>query len=215
MKPRILIARSESNSAERYVAAAYGAGCIADSIYAPSVYDGYDGLILAGGDDIDPAFYGEAVNGSKGIDRLRDHAELKLCDKFIERGKPILGVCRGHQLLNVYFGGTLIQHIDGHVSGENTVYHEVESYGESVMYKLFGKKITVNSIHHQAVGILGNGLSITQRSDDGTVEAFEHSELPIVGVQWHPERLCLAGKREDAVDSLPLFEYFASLLKQK
>ena len=213
MKPRILIARSESNGADAYVRSMYGVGCIADSIYAPPVSDRYDGLILAGGGDLDPALYGEKINGSKEIDKKRDVAELALCEKFVKQGKPILGICRGHQLLNVYFGGTLIQHIDSHVSNDSAVYHEVEAAEGSIMYKLFGKSVTVNSIHHQAVGLPGEGFSITQRSPDGIIEAIEHDSLPVLAVQWHPERLCLDGKRENAVDSLPIFEYFASLLK--
>ena len=213
MKPRILISRSESNSAENYVAAFYGVGCIADSIYAPSISTGYDALVLAGGDDIDPTLYGEENQGSQGIDRVRDDADLLLCESFIKQGKPILGICRGHQVLNVYFGGTLYQHIEGHrVDGEDMLHDTVTEEG-SLMSRLFGKNPIVNSIHHQSVDLLGEGLLVTQRSNDGTVEAFEHKILPIIGVQWHPERLCLSNKRDGAADSIKLFEYFASQLK--
>ena len=124
MKPRILISRSESSAAEFYVAALYGVDCIADSIYAPTSAEGYDGLLLAGGGDVDPAFYGEENTASNGIDRVRDEAELQLCERFADQGKPILGICRGHQLLNVYFGGSLYQHIDGHTWICQTRYHE-------------------------------------------------------------------------------------------
>ena len=216
MKPRILISRSESSAAECYVAAMYEVGVIADSVYAPSSSEGYDGLILAGGGDVDPALYGEAVNGSDGIDRFRDDAEWRLCDRFIREGKPIMGICRGHQFLNVYFGGTLIQHLPSfeiHRKDGDARIHSTRTEEGSLAYRLFGGAPTVNSIHHQAVKTLGRGLIATQFcTDDGTVEAAEHESLPIISFQWHPERICLGRKREDAVDALPIFEYFASLL---
>ena len=215
MKPRILIARSDNNGADEYVRAMFGVGCVADSIYAPSPSaEGYAGLILSGGCDLDPSLYGEGMNGAVEVDPVRDSAELMLCDSFIKQGKPVLGICRGFQLLNVYFGGSLYQHIEGHRSDGADMLHRVETVEGSLMYRLFGGEITVNSIHHQAVKTLGNGLRITQKADDGIAEAFEHQSLPVVGVQWHPERLCLKGKREDAVDSLPIFDYFASILKK-
>ena len=129
-------------------------------------------------------------------------------------GKPILGICRGHQVLNVYFGGTLTQHIEGHRASEGTCFHASETEENSIMRRLFGKTLTVNSIHHQAVNAVGDGFLVTQRSADGTVEAIEHKSMPIIGVQWHPERMCLANKQGNSVDSMPLFEYFAALINK-
>lgn len=216
MKPRILISRSENSAAELYSAALYGVGCVADSVYAPPPSsEGYDGLLLAGGGDIDPSLYGEEDRGSRSVDRARDDAEMRLCESFARGGKPILGICRGHQVLNVYFGGSLFQHIHRHSDPDGAVFHSAKTEKGSVMRALFGEAPCVNSFHHQSVKRLGNGLRVTQSSDDGTVEALEHGELPIIGVQWHPERMCLDQMRSEAVDSLPLFEYYASLLKQK
>lgn len=216
MKPRILISRSEGSAAELYVAALYGVGCIADSVYAPPPSsEGYGGLLLAGGGDIDPALYGEEIRGSRSVDRARDDAEIMLCDSFAREGKPILGICRGHQLLNVYLGGSLFQHIDRHSDPNGAVLHSVRTEKGSVMRTLFGEYPPVNSFHHQSIRRLGSGLCVTQACEDGTVEAVEHRSLPIIGVQWHPERMCLDQMHGGAVDSLPLFEYFASLLRQK
>lgn len=214
MRPRILISRSESSAAENYVAAMYDVGCISDSIYAPSFSEAYDALILAGGGDVAPSLYGEKNSGSTEIDRKRDLAELRLCDEFVKRGKPILGICRGHQLLNVYFGGTLVQHIEGHSSKNKNLLHPTEAVSNGIICRLFGDAPVVNSIHHQAVGRLGDQLRATQLCrSDRTVEAFEHSSLPVVGVQWHPERMCHSQREDGAVDALPLFEYFTSLIR--
>lgn len=214
MKPRILISRSQNNIAEFYVSAITAAGGIADTAYAPESTDGYDGLLLAGGGDIDPSYYGETVQDSMEIDAFRDEREMRLCESFIKEGKPILGICRGHQLLNVYFGGALVQHLknaDEHREENGSRIHKTRTVNGSLMFRLFGKYPVVNSIHHQAVKTLGKGLIATQFCDD-VVEAFEHESLPVIGVQWHPERICLDKKRDDAVDALPLFEYFISML---
>ena len=91
--------------------------------------------------------------------------------------------------------------------------HEVESVSGSLMEALYGKRCVVNSVHHQGVKKLGEGLVVTQMSDDGIVEAFEHKTLPILAVQWHPERLVLPENRRHAVDGNKIFAHFMNMCK--
>ena len=116
--------------------------------------------------------------------------QLAILDKFVKAKKPVLGICRGEQLINVYFGGSLIQHVAGHAG----IYHDVKNVSGSIMYRLYGKTTKVYSSHHQAVRRLGKGLKITQKANDGTVEAIEHKTLPIFAVQWHPELMGKSGQ---------------------
>lgn len=174
----------------------------------------YDGLLLCGGGDIHPRYYGEEIDGSVRIDTDRDEHELQLADDFIKAGKPVMGICRGCQLLNVYFGGSLIQHLettDIH-KGETDLVHVVCADTDSFLCELYGKEFPINSIHHQAVGRLGEGLKIILRSkEDGVVEAFEHESLPVFALQFHPERMCFDKKRDDAVDGKGIFDYFIKM----
>lgn len=173
---------------------------------------GYDMLVLSGGGDVDPARYGEANEQCFGIDDARDEAELRLVEAFIRAGKPILGICRGHQLLNVYFGGKLIRHLptaDTHMptrSGDRV--HETEAMAGSFVEQLYGNRFPTNSAHHQGFSEPAPGLIPVQRTADGVVEACRHQSLPIWSVQWHPERMCLTRQRPDAVDGAALFRAF-------
>ena len=215
-RPRILISRSRTVTGEYYIDAINSAGGDPIAEYAPSYDDSFDALLLAGGGDVAPDYYGEENNGSHTPDRVRDEAELALCKKFIDAGKPIMGICRGHQLLNVYFGGTLIQHLassDVHSSDDYPVHESVAMEG-GIVYNLFGQCPMVNSNHHQAIKVPGNRLRITQYSKkDGVIEAMQHEELPVFSVQWHPEQMCGRALRKDAPDTSCLFEYFISLCK--
>lgn len=175
----------------------------------------YDGLILPGGDDIDPALFGQENRGSREIDRDRDLQQLHLLHHFVQAKKPILGVCKGHQLLNVYFGGGLCQHIPEYlrhqrVKGQDQA-HGVRCQSGSLLEGLYGPEFPVNSAHHQAVDTPAQGLGAIAWSDDGVLEAMVHESLPILGVQWHPERMCLQHRREDTVDGLPLFAWYLSM----
>lgn len=175
--------------------------------------DRIDALVIAGGVDINPARYHEPNTASENIDDSLDAFEWKVLQAVIARNIPILGICRGHQLLNVFFGGTLIQNIDTadqHVrKGETDQAHETICEKDSFIYEIYGRQdISVNSAHHQAIGKLGTDFTVVQRCKDGTIEAIRHKSLPIYGVQWHPERMCLKHRREDTVDGIELFRYF-------
>ena len=175
----------------------------------------YDGLILPGGDDIDPALFGAENQGSREIDRDRDLQQLQLLHHFVQAKKPILGVCKGHQLLNVYFGGGLCQHIPQYlqhqrIDGRDQA-HAVRCEAGCLLEKLYGPEFPVNSAHHQAVDTPAPGLRAVAWAEDGVLEAMVHESLPILGVQWHPERMCLQHRREDTVDGLPLFAWYLSM----
>ncbi len=151
--------------------------------------DSCGALLLPGGGDVHPRRYGQPLAGSEGIDEALDDREFSAIDAFLRRGLPILGICRGSQVLNVAFGGTLFQDIPGHSrTADKDVLHGSRTVDE-MLISLYGESFTVNSSHHQAVDRLGKGLRIVQWADDGTVEAFRHESLPVFGVQWHPERL--------------------------
>ena len=171
-----------------------------------------DALLLPGGGDLHPRLYGQMLAGSADIDESRDARELALVRLFTARGKPVFGICRGLQLINVFFGGTLHQHIDGHsrVSGRDRL-HETRT-DDALLLRLYGESFTVNSAHHQSVDRLGSGLCAAQWAQDGTVEALRHRTLPLFAVQWHPERLCGDFARDDAVDGAVLLREFFSIL---
>jgi putative glutamine amidotransferase len=157
-----------------------------------------DGLLLSGGSDVDPRRYG-ATPGlhATEIDPLRDEFELAVLDAAWMRGIPVLGICRGVQLINVSRGGTLVEHLPAG-SGESHSFlgyprshrvHTVDFLEGSVPHSLYGARVPVNSLHHQAIAEVGTGLAVTGRAPDGVVESIEALDEPIVGVQWHPEML--------------------------
>ena len=146
-------------------------------------------LLLPGGADIHPGLYGQENRGSLGIDHERDSLELEAFELFKSLKRPIFGICRGTQLINVALGGSLHQDIPNH-SRIDDVDRLHPSYTEDeVLLKLYGESFIINSSHHQAVARLGEGLKAVQWAEDGIVEAVRHESLPIFGVQWHPERL--------------------------
>lgn len=155
-----------------------------------------DGLVLSGGLDVDPRLYGcEPTAHSTVLDPVQDEFEIALAKAAIEAGRPLLGTCRGHELLNVAFGGTLVPHLEG-TSGpihRRISYpladrgHEIGMVADSTLHSLYGERVTVNSFHHQAVDQVGDGFRVTAVADDGVVEAIELEEGDAIGVQWHPE----------------------------
>lgn len=151
-----------------------------------------DALILPGGGDITPGFYGQENHGSRGINTELDLLQIQALEYFIRTQKPILGICKGMQLINVYFGGTLIQDLPNsgeHQTSEGDLMHSSTVTKDCVLSHLYGNEFTINSNHHQAVDKLGRHLRIVQMSHDNVVEGIVHDTLPIIAVQWHPERL--------------------------
>ena len=214
--PKILL--SGTKNLHIYADAVEKAGGIPDARYCPVYSDEYDGLILCGGCDVEPGRYGQPMNGSVDPDPIRDEAEWKLIDAFLQAGKPIFGICRGSQLLNVYFGGTLHQDIPErprHRLDPSLPYliHRAAAQ-DPLLEEMYGKEFAVNSCHHQAVDRLGEGLRITASCpDDGIVEAFTHERLPVFAVQWHPEKLCGEYAQPDGSDGSLIFDYFIELCR--
>jgi putative glutamine amidotransferase len=153
-----------------------------------------DGLLLPGGWDVDPSFYGERRDEKVGeTDPELDETELELFRQARERAIPVLGICRGQQVINVAMGGSLVQHLEDHdvrSLGRSHLAHSIEVDPSSELGQAAGEhKIRVNSLHHQAIRALAPGLQQTARGDDGTVEAVESDDGLIVAVQCHPEEL--------------------------
>lgn len=171
---------------------------------APDDLSGYAGLLLSGGGDVDPARYGDGGAHEKcyGVSAARDSMELNLIEKFIGAGKPIVGICRGLQILTVYFGGKLHQHVPD-VVAEETERHRVPKGFDCLHPVLFdgatrlGSALRgvdeVNSAHHQAMhsDAKPQHLRVAATSPCGITEAAECFDFPapIIAVQWHPERL--------------------------
>lgn len=178
-----------------------------------SLFDAADGILMTGGQDILPASYGCVLSPNPDVARtvestpLRDEVELHLLDAVLERDLPCAGICRGMQMLNVYFGGTLYQDLDREFlphdarpldppikhrqpldAGGNLV-HGVDVKPGTKLAAIFGTgKLAVNSLHHQGVCKLGKGLVASGISDDGLIEGVEYPAASyLVGVQWHPE----------------------------
>lgn len=161
-----------------------------DPSHAASVVARLDGLVVAGGPDVEPERYGAEREPRTGPPaRERDAWELALIRAALDSGTPLLGICRGMQLLNVALGGTLVQHIDGHTEDVGVFgSHPVTPVAGTRYAAVVPEKTCVPTYHHQAVDSLGEGLRTSARATDGTVEAVE---LPgdrfVLGVQWHPE----------------------------
>ncbi|MDQ0953818.1 putative glutamine amidotransferase [Streptomyces phaeochromogenes] len=149
-----------------------------------------DGLVIAGGPDVAPSRYGAARDPRCGPEaRARDTWELALIDAALASGTPLLGICRGMQLLNVALGGTLVQHLDDHIESVGVFgHHTVKPVPGSLYASLVPEETSVPTYHHQAADRLGTDLAPSAHATDGTIEAIE---LPtpnwVLGVQWHPE----------------------------
>jgi len=162
---------------------------------AAEVLDDVDGLLLAGGDDCDPAAYGEPRHASVDpvMDPRRQANDLSLARLARERGIPTLGICLGVQVMNVAAGGTLIQNIESDIDHASEPMdrhrHEVAIDGGTRLAAILGaRELDVNSSHHQAIKDVGSGLRVTAHAPDGIVEGLEDPRHPFyVGVQWHPE----------------------------
>ncbi|MEU9010123.1 gamma-glutamyl-gamma-aminobutyrate hydrolase family protein [Streptomyces sp. NPDC048479] len=161
-----------------------------DPALAESVVSRLDGLVIAGGADVEPVRYGAEPDSRTGTPaRDRDAWELALIRTALESGTPLLGICRGLQLLNVALGGTLVQHLDGHVGGVGVFgRHTVKPVPGTRYAEIVPEESSVPTYHHQSVDRLADALVASAYAEDGTVEAVE---LPgagwALGVQWHPE----------------------------
>jgi len=169
------------------------------------VLDRIDGVLFTGGGDISPESYGAVAEKTiRGVLPSRDIFELALVHKAFARKIPVMAICRGLQIVNVAFGGTLIQDLPTHsdihdhdIVGKRAYEPHLDlviDEGCRLADIMGSEPQKVNSIHHQAVDELGTGLSVVARSSDGTIEAIEHedSSWPLIAVQWHPEFLAVA-----------------------
>lgn len=178
-----------------------------------------NGLLLPGGADIYPRIYNaDSLPGLEYVNPRLDIYQSNIARRALQRQMPILGICRGMQLLNVIFGGTLIQHIPPrepwlqHRQGiaPRWTCHSVIAEPKSLIETLLGGKFEVNSLHHQAIDHIAPEMKATAFASDGIVEAIEHSKFQhIWGVQWHPEELIC-----DSNIMKPIFEHFVSTCKQ-
>ncbi|OBJ42241.1 hypothetical protein A5630_21275 [Mycolicibacterium mucogenicum] len=155
-----------------------------------------DGVILAGGEDVDPRCYASTpTSHSTPFDPARDEFELALVTAAIEQRVPVLGICRGAQLINVARGGTLVAHLsasqgEAHSYGGYPGTHRsqrIQIEPHTTLFNIYGAKLGINSYHHQAVDALGNGLTRAAVALDGVTEAIEMTGRDVIGVQWHPE----------------------------
>lgn len=163
----------------------------------------FDGLILSGGGDPDPNLYGEDCLQELGdITPERDTFELAILEEFLKTKKPILGICRGLQLMNVFYGGTLyqdIKYVDTNIQHKqkwlaDLPTHDINILENNILFEIFGKKARTNSFHHQMIKDLGRELTSIATANDGVIEAIQNKNYPFFyGVQWHPEMMASRG----------------------
>ncbi len=186
-----------------------------DAALLSDYLDMADGLFMPGGIDVDPLVFGEGPDANIGrLDPGLDRFQIALIRLARTRGTPILGVCRGVQVMNVAFGGTLFQHLGNREATFNhrqTMHgrwpsHKARAVPGSLIERVFGRDFAVNSFHHQAAARVAPGFAVTALSPDGVVEALEARNGPFcVGVQWHPERMI-----HSLPETLKIFKVFAA-----
>lgn len=179
----------------------------------PEDAEGCSHLLLPGGGDANPRYFGEENRGSQNIDDELDAAQFSLLRIFEKKKKPILGVCRGCQLINIYFGGSIYQDLTTAGFHRRLVenwenYHTAQAEEGSLICRLYGENIIINSSHHQGCKNIAEGFRVSLRAPDGVVEAIEHRDLPILGVQWHPERMCFANRKSETADGERILRAF-------
>lgn len=157
-----------------------------------------DGFVISGGDDLDPSLYGEENKSSITTLKEIDLLDRKIVNYCVENKKPLLGICRGMQAINVFLGGTLFQDIKNHKDR----FHVVKG-----LDPLFEDEFMVNTYHHQAIKELAKGLKIIAiHEEDDIIEAIKHEFLPIIAIQWHPEQMATS------VSSMALINKFKEYL---
>jgi putative glutamine amidotransferase len=191
-----------------------------------TVLEMVDGVLLTGGGDVDPVFYGEGRHQSvEDAEPGRDEFEIDLARRAMEEDLPILAICRGAQVLNVAAGGTLVQDIPTAVTTDlshsitepkNVVAHDIEVAADSRLHSALGSAVNascacrVNSRHHQSVGKLGERLVASAKAPDGVIEGIEAPDAAFcVGVQWHPENFWRTGEFK------PLFDAFIEAARER
>ena len=206
--------------------------------------DRVDGLVFPGStQDINPARFGQENLGSNDVCDDHDQVQWKLMDRAMKMGLPVLGICRGMQFINVYFGGDLVQDLISspvHRYREPDCYHEVLTAPGSFAAKLFGPVASINSRHHQGLGGIGKGLkaaafwtpglsenltaedvapeaavALADRDDWELIvaESIIHESLPIIGYQWHPEKMVQKGDEKQKADGAAAIKYFLDLCR--
>jgi putative glutamine amidotransferase len=212
-----------------YVTALENAGLIplivpplANADAASAILDSVAGLVLTGGEDVDPARYGEKRHEKvRSVNAARDATEASLIKEAKERGTPVLAICRGIQILNVALGGTLVQDIPSQC--ETKIAHDEESARDSRTHEISvepgsliatavgTEHLTVNSFHHQSVKRVADGMRVTARSPDGIIEGIESTDEDwwVMAVQWHPEEMTDSAEPWDR----GLFQSFARKLE--
>lgn len=191
--------------------------------------DEMDGLVFQGGSDIAPSTYQESPieNGRWPGDPFRDQYELKIMDYAFKKQKPIYAICRGFQLANVYFGGTLFQDIKTctattleHRNADlyDHVYHDITCTENSLLKEIYGKDtLSVNSVHHQGIKSMGKGLVVDALSTlDQLVEAFHYQNMQenyLLAVQWHPEFSHTI--KDKVADPAPLYDHFLNAVTKR
>ena len=177
-----------------------------------------DGLVLSGGEDIEPEIFGETIlNDTVVLDTIRSQFEIPLIHAFMKENKPILAICRGSQILSCILGGDLWQDLAEQKNlchNDKNLRHEVSCAEGSLLHRLFGDKVKVNSTHHQAVRNVAPGFWVSALSEEGIVEAYEHPTLPIWATQFHPERLTGNWSDGSTPDFAPLFDFFVEKVKE-
>ena len=195
-KELIVVERSMANAIEAAGGVPISLPVTANEEYRSRMAETLDGLLLSGGTDVDPSSYGQSNDRWPGQPE-RDDFESALLHALRAQGKPVLGVCRGHQLINVAFGGTLIPDIltdrEGcHEHRSQELYcslrHPIEFKEGTALSQIFAEISDVNTVHHQAIDRLADGLEAIAWSDDGLIEAVQATDGAWTwGVQWHPE----------------------------
>ncbi len=168
------------------------------------------GLLLPGGGDITPAFFGEKDKGSKNIDTELDILQFQALELCMRYGLPVIGICKGMQLINIALGGTIVQDMEEsglHIQPGQDIYHSTYIDRNTFLHRLYGDIALVNSAHHQCLNRIGANLQVVQRCcRDNCPEAIVHRTLPILGLQWHPERL---DPSQTTLSGAPLLSFFS------
>ena len=187
-----------------------------DPRHAADYLDSVDGVLLTGGSDLDPAFYGEEPHAKLGaVLRERDDFELELARLAMGDSTPVLGVCRGLQVVNVALGGSLKQHLEPgpeirHGTGSPIPEFHPIDVADSEYAERMGPRPRVNSLHHQALDRVASDLTVLARAGDGVVEMVSSRTVPLLAVQWHPEQLASG----DPAADVP-FQWFAEQLQRE